>query len=148
MPARTPRPSSDCGRGGAGTKSERSAEEGFDALLEAVTEHDPDWLAVYFEFGRLRKADAALRDRWLVIAPAEARDRSRGWTEAGQAAGELRSDVTAEELAQFLGVVLDGILAQPALGFDPPPSELVLRVVRDATHANGEAAQPPPSSSA
>ena len=108
------------------------AEEGFDALLEAVTEHEPDWLAVYLEFGRLLKADAALRERWLAIAPPEARERSRGWIEAGQASGELRSDVTAEELGQFLGVVVDGIVSQRALGFDPPPSELVLRLVRDA----------------
>jgi TetR/AcrR family transcriptional regulator, transcriptional repressor of aconitase len=123
------------------------AEEGFDALLEAVTQHEPDWLAVYLEFGRLLKADVALRKRWLAIAPRAARERSRSWIEAGRAAGELRSDVSAEELGQFLGVVVDGIVAQRALGFDPPPSRLVLRLVRDATRANGQADQPPPSSS-
>ncbi len=108
------------------------AEEGFDALLEAVTEHEPDWLAVYLEFGRLLKADAALRERWIAIAPTEARERSRGWIEKGQAAGELRSDVSADELGQFIGVVVDGVVAQRALGFDPPASELLLRLVKDA----------------
>ena len=118
------------------------AEDGFDALLEAVTEHEPDWLAVYLEFGRRLKADAALRERWLEIAPPEARDRSRAWIERGQASGELRGDVSSDEIAQFLGVVIDGIVAQRALGFDPPPSAVLLRFVRDATTA----AQAPESS--
>ena len=111
------------------------AEEGFDALLEAVTEHEPDWLAVYLEFGRRLKADAGLRERWIAIAPPEARERSRAWIERAQASGELRSDVSAEEIGQFIGVVVDGVVAQRALGFDPPPRELVLRLVRDGTRA-------------
>jgi hypothetical protein len=50
--------------------------------------------------------------------------------------------VSSEEIAQFLGVVIDGIVAQRALGFDPPPSAVLLRFVRDATTA----AQAPESS--
>ena len=112
------------------------AEEGFDALLEAVTEQEPDWLAVYLEFGRRLKADAELRERWIEIAPPEARQRSKAWIERAQASGDLRSDVPAEEIEQFIGVVVDGVVAQRALGFDPPPSELVLRLVRDGTGPN------------
>jgi len=123
------------------------AEEGLEALLEAVTEHEPDWLAVYLEFGRLLRSDAALRERWLANAPPEARQRSRRWIESGQAAGELRSDLSAEELGRFLGVVVDGIVSQRALGFDPPPRELVLRLVRDALRAGDATTQPPASSS-
>jgi AcrR family transcriptional regulator len=113
------------------------AEEGFDALLEAVTEHEPDWLAVYLEFGRRLKADPGLRERWIAISPPEARERSRAWIERGQASGDLRGDVSSEEIGQFLGVVIDGIVAQRALGFDPPASDVVLRFVRDATQARG-----------
>lgn len=108
------------------------AKDGFEALLRAVTEHDPDWLAVYLEFGRRLKSDAELRARWLEIAPAEARERSRGWVERRQAEGGLRGDVPAEEIGKFIGVVIDGIASQRALGFDPPDSELVLRFVNDA----------------
>jgi len=43
--------------------------------------------------------------------------------------------MSAEELGQFLGVVIDGIVSQRALGFDPPASELVRRLVRDAIGA-------------
>ena len=64
------------------------AEGGFEAVFEAVTEHEPDWLAVYLEFGRRLKADAALRERWRAIAPPEARDRTLAWIERAQAAGE------------------------------------------------------------
>ena len=120
------------------------AEGGFDALLESLTEHESDWLAVYLEFGRRLKEDAALRERWLAIAPPEARARGRGWIEAAQAAGEIRADLSAEQVLQFLGVVVDGIVAQRALGFDPPPRELLLRLVRDATRPP----QPPGSSPA
>ncbi len=45
------------------------AEEGIEALLTAMTDDDPDWLAVYLEFGRRLEADAALRERWKTIAP-------------------------------------------------------------------------------
>ena len=114
------------------------AEEGFDALLEAVTEHEPDWLAVYLEFGRRLKSDPDLRERWLAIAPPEARERSRAWIESGQASGELRGDVSSKEIGQFLGVVIDGIVAQRALGFDPPASAVVLRFVRDATRLRAD----------
>ena len=123
------------------------AEEGFEAVIEAVIEHEPDWLAVYLEFGRRLKADPALRERWIAIAPPETRERSRGWIERGQSSGELRSDVSAEDIGNFLGVIVDGIVAQRALGFDPPRSELVLRLVRDATRPT-PGAHPPDSSSA
>lgn len=112
------------------------AEQGFDALLEEVTGHEADWLAVYLEFGRLLRADGELRERWAKMAPPEARERSRAWIEAAQAAGDIRSDLSADELGRFLGVVIDGIVSQRALGFDPPPSALVRGLVRDAVRAD------------
>jgi AcrR family transcriptional regulator len=107
---------------------------GFDALLEAVTQDDPDWLAVYLEFGRRLKADAELRERWKTIAP-EARERSRAWIEDAQSAGELRSDIAADDIGRFLGVIVDGIVAQRALGFDAPKTDPLLRLTRDAVRA-------------
>ena len=127
------------------------AEDGFDALLLAVTEHEPDWLAVYLEFGRRLKADARLRERWMEIAPPEARERSRGWVERRQADGEFRTDVAAEDIGKFIGLVIDGIVAQRAFGFEAPDSELVLGFVHDAIRARDGGApgpQPEPSSSA
>jgi len=111
------------------------AEEGLEAILDAMLRDDPDWLAVYLEFGRRMRTDAELRERWRTIAPDDARERSRGWIEAGQAEGRLRSDVSAKEIGQFLGVILDGIAVQRALGFDAPGPELLHRLTRDAVGA-------------
>ena len=111
------------------------AEEGLEAILDAMLRDDPDWLAVYLEFGRRMRTDAELRERWSTVAPDDARERSRGWIEAGQAEGRLRSDVSAKEIGQFLGVILDGIAVQRALGFDAPAPEMLHRLTRDAIGA-------------
>jgi AcrR family transcriptional regulator len=111
------------------------AAGGFDALLEAITRDDPDWLAVYLEFGRRMKADPELRERWLTITPEEARERSKAWIQDAQSAGELRSDLKADDIGRFLGVIVDGIATQRAFGFDAPETELVLRLTREAIRA-------------
>jgi AcrR family transcriptional regulator len=105
---------------------------GFEALLETITQDDPDWLAVYLEFGRRLKADPELRERWQEIAPPEARERSKAWIANAQAAGSLRSDLDGDDIGRFLGLIVDGIVAQRAFGFDPPETALVLRLTRDA----------------
>jgi AcrR family transcriptional regulator len=108
------------------------AADGFEALVRAVSEDDPDWLAVYMEFGRLMKSDPELRERWKSIAPADARERSKAWIADAQAAGTLRADVDGEDIGRFLGVIVDGIASQRAFGFDAPATELVLRLTQDA----------------
>ena len=126
------------------------AEDGLEAILDALLLHDPDWLAVYLEFGRRLRTDAELRERWKKIAPDDARERSLEWIEAAQSAGLMRSDVSAHEIGQFLGVILDGIAVQRALGFDAPEPELLHRLTRDALGAarDRESTPQPESSSA
>lgn len=116
-------------------------EEGIDGFVRAVTEEDPGWLAVYLEFGRRLKASAELRERWLRLAPVELQERTRRWIVAAQERRELRADLDPDEIGRFLGVVFDGIVTQRALGFDAPPTELVLRLLRDAL--GGASAVPP-----
>jgi TetR/AcrR family transcriptional regulator, transcriptional repressor of aconitase len=120
------------------------AEEGLEGILDALLGDDPDWLAVYLEFGRRLRADADLRKRWGTIAPEPARDRSRAWIEDGQAANRLRSDVSVREIGQFLGVIFDGIVVQRALGFDAPDPGLLRQLTADAIRSR----QGRPSSSA
>jgi AcrR family transcriptional regulator len=121
------------------------AADGFEAIVRSVTEDDPDWLAVYMEFGRRMRSDAVLRERWKGMAPAEARERSKAWIADAQAAGTIRSDLEGDDIGRFIGVIVDGIASQRAFGFDPPETELVLRLTHDAI---GSHAQGPPSSSA
>ena len=119
------------------------AEEGLEGILDALLGDDPDWLAVYLEFGRRLRADADLRKRWETIAPETARERSRAWIEDGQAAKRLRSDVSVREIGQFLGVIFDGIVVQRALGFDAPDPELLRRLAADAIGAQDRASSSP-----
>ena len=111
------------------------AEDGLEAIVDALLRDDPDWLAVYLEFGRRLRTDAELRERWKTIAPEDARERTRAWIEEGQRTRRLRSDISTREIGQFLGVILDGIAVQRALGFDAPEPELLHRLTRDAIGA-------------
>ena len=115
------------------------ATGGYEALLRAITEDDPDWLAVYLEFGRRMKSDSELRERWKTIAPEEARERSKAWIADAQAAGELRADIDGDDIGRFLGIIVDGIASQRAFGFDAPPTDLLLRLTSDAIRSQGAA---------
>ena len=116
--------------------------DGVEALLDAILLHDPDWLAVYHEFGRLLRSDPELRARWKEISPEGARERTLEWIADGQAAGRLRSDVDPEDVGRFVGVIVDGVVVQRALGFEPPDRALLFRLL------NAALAPQPESSSA
>lgn len=114
------------------------AADGVEALLDAILRDDPDWLAVYHEFGRLLRSDAELRERWKELSPEGARQRTLEWIAAGQAEGRLRSDVRPEEVGRFVGVIVDGVVVQRALGFEPPDRTLLVRLLNDALAAPQE----------
>jgi AcrR family transcriptional regulator len=115
------------------------AEEGFEALVRTMTEEDADWLAVYLEFGRRFRADEAFRERWQERAAPDLRERARARLESEQAAGRLRDDVTERDIGRFLGIVLDGIVVQRGMGFEPPDADVVVRLVEDAIRGRGRA---------
>ena len=115
-----------------GRLHELFAADGVEGLLDAILHDDPDWLAVYHEFGRLLRSDPALRERWKEISPEGARERTLAWIADGQAAGRLRADVEPEDVGRFVGVILDGIVVQRALGFDPPDRALLFRLLHAA----------------
>ena len=114
--------------------------EGFAGFVHAVSKEDADWLAVYLEFGRRLRASAELREQWLRLAPPELQERTRRWIVEAQERGELRDDLTPDEIGKFLGVVFDGMVTQRALGFEAPPPDLVVALIRDAV---GGRAEPP-----
>ncbi len=108
------------------------AERGFAALVRTLVEEDPDWLAVYLEFGRRLRSDEAFRERWRELAAPDVRERSRSRLDEGQTAGTIRDDLTSEQIGRFLGVVLDGIVVQRGMGFEPPDPDAIVRLVEDA----------------
>jgi AcrR family transcriptional regulator len=104
-------------------------EEGFSGLIRHVVELDPDWLGVYLELAQRLRTDAALRERWKQRNP-EVELRLNERIEELQATGELRDDLTPDEIGSFLGIVLDGVVVQMGAGF-PVDAELLLRMVQD-----------------
>ena len=108
------------------------AEEGLEAILDALLRDDPDWLAVYLEFGRRMRADSDLRLRWQSIAPESARERSRAWIEEGQASGSFRRDVDARLAAWIVYGGLEEVLTGWVLGQLPDAERNVADAERTA----------------
>jgi AcrR family transcriptional regulator len=105
-------------------------ERGFPALLHEIAGESPDWLGVYVEHVRRLRTDAKLRERWQS-RNVEIDLRALQHLQDLQERGEVRNDLSAEEIGQFLGVLLDGIALQTSAGF-PVDVDPVLRLVADA----------------
>jgi AcrR family transcriptional regulator len=105
-------------------------ERGFPALLHEIADENPDWLGVYVEHVRRLRTDAKLRERWQA-RNVEFDRRALEHMQDLQTRGEVRDDLSPEEIGQFLGLVLDGIALQTSAGF-PVDVEPILRLVADA----------------
>src|SRR5690242_17073637 len=84
------------------------AQDGFEALAQAIAGEDPAWLGVYLEFHRLLRTDASLARRWQRRRTAE--ERGADWLDRERAAGRIRTDVPKETLFVFLHTLLDGLV--------------------------------------
>ena len=105
-------------------------DQGFEAAIRAVVEEDPDWLGVYLGVAHRLRTDAAFRERWKARERPEGQEQLIARMRADQAAGVLRDDLEPEQIGQFVGLILDGLVIHLAAGFDPP-LESVLSLVKD-----------------
>ena len=105
-------------------------DQGFEAAIRAVVEEDPDWLGVYLGVAHRLRTDAAFRERWAARERPDGQEQLIACMRADQAAGTLRDDLEPEQIGQFVGVILDGLVIHLAAGFDPP-LESVLSLVKD-----------------
>jgi TetR/AcrR family transcriptional regulator, transcriptional repressor of aconitase len=105
-------------------------DHGFEAAIRAVVEEDPDWLGVYLGVAHRLRTDAAFRERWKARERPEGKEQLIARMKADQQAGLLRDDLQPEEIGQYIGVVLDGLVLHVAAGFDPPLGS-VLALVKD-----------------
>lgn len=104
---------------------------GLRAVVDELLSLDPAWLGVYLELIRRARTDAAFRARVEERQQAFVQvNRTR--VEEGQRAGEFRDDLEAKEIGVFVNLVLNGLAVQRASGDEPPPVELVLRLLEDA----------------
>ncbi len=92
--------------------------EGYSALLEAITNEDPDWLGVQLEAARRFGSDDSFRD---AVAAAEAKlmEERPQRLERLRAQG-FRSDIDLETIAVFLSLIANGLALRRTLG-DPMP---------------------------
>ncbi len=92
-------------------------ESGLDAAFRALTAESPEWLAVLIETeSRLRHDDDFVQR--LEAKATDASPRIHRWFEDEQAAGRLRSDVSAVEIGRYVTSVLNGLALRVA-GGDP-----------------------------
>jgi TetR/AcrR family transcriptional regulator, transcriptional repressor of aconitase len=105
-------------------------ERGLDEAFRALTAENPEWIAVLIETeSRLRHDEDFVR-RFEAKA-ADASPRIRDWFHDQQAAGNLRDDVSWEELGRFATALLNGLALRIASG-DPFDIEAMLQLLGDA----------------
>jgi AcrR family transcriptional regulator len=125
--------------------SEVWVNEGLEAVVRLVLELDPAWLSVYLELFRRVRTDQDFRARIEArneqVAPA-----NRARIEEAQRTGEFRDDLAPKEIGAFVNLVLNGLALMRAGDEEPPETELVLRLLRDAV--GGRARRDTPSRTA
>lgn len=111
--------------------SEVWLHEGLQAVVREVLELDPAWLAVYLELTRRARTDPDFKRR-IEARQEEILPVNRARFVEAQQAGDFRDDIDAKELGAFVNLVLNGLAVQRASGDQPPPVELVVRLLNDA----------------
>ncbi|OLT43133.1 TetR family transcriptional regulator [Saccharomonospora sp. CUA-673] len=100
-------------------------------LLSGQSEHPADWLGTRLEVSRRLRTDPEFRSRWaehsqqLTIA-------TRKRLEWQRRSGNLRDDIAVEVLADYLQLVLEGLVSHLAMGLPADDLEPVLDVVEDS----------------
>jgi AcrR family transcriptional regulator len=111
--------------------SELWRSEGLEAVVREVLELDPAWLGVSLELTRRVRTDSDFKAR-IEARAQELIVVNREKLEEAQRAGEFRDDLDPNEIGAFVNLVLNGLALQRASGDEPPPVELVLRLLGDA----------------
>ena len=93
-------------------------EEGYRALLEAVTHADADWLSVQVEASRRVRTDESFRAQIAKLGQEAEASRPERYARLGRT---VRDDVPIEVAAQFLGMLANGVAFARVTG-DPMPN--------------------------
>ena len=107
------------------------AEHGLVQVMRELREKDAGWLGVQLEVRRKLRTDPEFAERW-----AERQETVRTATEERltrqRKAGVIRQDVPVPILADFLRLVLDGLVSSRATGMPIDHLDGVLDLVEDA----------------
>ena len=114
------------------------AEAGLVQVMRDLREKDAGWLGVQLEVRRKLRTDPDFAQRW-----AERQETVRRATEERlqrqRAAGVVRADVPLPILADFLRLVLDGLVSSRATGMPLDHLDGVLDLVEDAVRTPAKA---------
>ena len=105
-------------------------DSGLDDAFRALTDENPEWLAVLIETESRMRHDEEFVRRFEAKA-ADAGPRIRDWFEQQQAAGNVRDDVPWVEVGRFTTSLLNGLALRVA-GGDPFDIDVMLRLLNDA----------------
>ena len=120
----------------AGKMADVVAEQGLVQVMRDLLDADGDrsWLGTRLEVSRRLRTDPEFRARWQEHSgalTAATRDR----LERQAAAGALRDDVPVPVLAQYLELVLEGLVSHLAMGLPTGDLGAVLDVVENGVRA-------------
>jgi len=93
-------------------------EKGWEAAVREVRDEDPDWLGVYIELARKLRTDPDFRRDHNAQSATELISKLIEQLSSEQERGLLRTDMPAERIAGFIGLVANGMVLQMASG-DP-----------------------------
>jgi AcrR family transcriptional regulator len=101
-------------------------ERGYRALLEALAHEDPDWLAVQVEATRRLRTDEQFRAELEKLAQEVQSKRQERFERLRET---VRSDVPIEVVAQFLGLLANGIAFARVTRDELPDLDLLNQLV-------------------
>jgi len=115
----------------AARTAEVVARAGLVQVMRDLRDKDAGWLGVQLEVRRRLRTDPAFAASWAERQSAVA-EATRERLERQRAAGVVRDDVPVAVLADFLRLVLDGLVSARAAGLPPDALDGVLDLVEDA----------------
>ena len=92
-------------------------EKGFTDVLRWVLEQRPEWIGVYLEVHRQLRTNRTLREQWTRRSR-DVSERLRAHVREQQERGELRDDLSPDEIGRFLGLIVDGLVLNASVGAD------------------------------
>ncbi|WP_214370042.1 TetR/AcrR family transcriptional regulator [Pseudonocardia sp. H11422] len=110
--------------------SGRDSGDGGDGR-DATAVDDRSWLGTRLEVSRRLRTDPEFRERWQAHSAALTK-ATRNRLERQAAAGALRDDVPVPVLAQYLELVLEGLVSHLAMGLPADELDGVLDLVEHA----------------
>lgn len=103
-------------------------EHGFRALLDAIAEEDPDWLAVQFEVARRIRTDAEFR---RVVEETERELAATRKQRLQRLRHQVRDDVPLEQAAIFISFVANGLALRLSVRDEPPDLDILAKLVAE-----------------